>query len=61
MPNSIIVNIIRIAIEIPFICFHLSVVLCIIVQAKRGNAFFKTGFFAIYVAQSVADIVHYSS
>lgn len=46
-----------IAIELCLFAFHLSVFACILRNRAKGNAVFSTGFYTIYIMQSVADYV----
>lgn len=50
---------IEMAIEIPFLIFHLSVLLFIAGEILKRNAVFSASFFLMYCIQSVADIVYY--
>lgn len=43
------------AIEAPFVCFHLSVMACIIRQIRLNDTAFSSGFFAMYLLQSAGD------
>lgn len=47
----------QLALEIPFIGFSISVLVCILHQFVNNNSHFLTGFFVIYALQSAADIV----
>ncbi|KAH7717984.1 hypothetical protein AAVH_14572 [Aphelenchoides avenae] len=52
--------ILPLAIELPLLAFHMSVLGCILRQQRKGNAAFRSGFFIIYAIQSVADYGNYS-
>lgn len=52
--------IVAITVELIFLLIHTSVLLCILRQRAKGAVLFRSGFFAIYVVQSIADIVHYA-
>lgn len=50
---------IRVWFETLFVIFHLSVLACVANQVVRRNSAFSTGFFKLYLAQSVVDVVAY--
>ncbi|KAH7724311.1 hypothetical protein AAVH_08199 [Aphelenchoides avenae] len=50
---------IQVAVEAPFLLFHVSVCLCITTQIRRRNAAFSTPFFYLYSIQSLVDVVYY--
>lgn len=52
---------IRVSCETVFVVFHFSVLICVANQLLRRNAAFLTGFFKLYLAQSVVDVVAYYS
>ena len=45
--------------EIGLLTLHLSVLACILRQRRKGRAAFQSGFFSIYIMQSVADVFSY--
>ncbi|KAH7693331.1 hypothetical protein AAVH_39636, partial [Aphelenchoides avenae] len=49
----------RSTVEAAFMCFHVSVLVCVIRQRRRNNSSFVKTFFTVYVLQSCADIVNY--
>ncbi|KAI1694228.1 serpentine type 7TM GPCR chemoreceptor srv domain-containing protein [Ditylenchus destructor] len=52
--------IIQLSIELPFVLFHVSVTVCIAWNIWKGRAALSTGFFLIYLVQSVCDLVSYA-
>lgn len=46
-------------VEAPLVAFHVTVIVCIVKQIAKKHVHFATGFFRLYVLQSVADIVNY--
>lgn len=52
-------TLVRAGVEIPLLCFHISVVVCVIRQVRKKNPMFTTAFFAIYIVQSMADVGTY--
>lgn len=57
MQSSFIVGV---SVESVFVMFHISVLLCVVRQRVKGTPLFSSGFFTIYIIQSVADICVYS-
>lgn len=49
--------IVSIAVELCLFGFHLSVLACILRNRTKGNAVFSTGFYTIYIMQSITDYV----
>ncbi|KAI1692223.1 serpentine type 7TM GPCR chemoreceptor srv domain-containing protein [Ditylenchus destructor] len=50
----------NLSIELPFVLFHVSVTVCIAWNIWKGRAALSTGFFLIYLVQSVCDLVSYA-
>lgn len=48
--------IVALSAKVILLIFHLSVLACILRRRAKGSASFRSGFFTIYVIQSVADI-----
>ena len=51
---------VQLAVELAFVGFALTVLLCILRQMRLGNVAFLTSFFVTFVLQSVSDIVEYA-
>lgn len=49
----------RLVLEFSLVTLSVSVVLCLTVQIRRGNAYYGTAFFRLFVATSVAELVNY--
>lgn len=49
----------RLSVELVLLSFHLSVTLVIGVHVKRRHPSFTTGFFVLYLLQSVNDWMNY--
>lgn len=49
-------DLIQFVIDIPLVCFHLSVVACLSRKIHKKNADFCHGFFALYLLRSIADV-----
>lgn len=52
---------VRLCVELPLIFIWFSVLCCVLRLITRKGSGFTTGFFKLYVAQSVVDILAYSS
>lgn len=50
---------IQFSVELPLVVFHVTVFICILNEMYRRNAKFSTGFFTMYMLQSVADLSSY--
>ncbi|KAH7701572.1 hypothetical protein AAVH_31292, partial [Aphelenchoides avenae] len=46
-------------VEVPLAIFHTSVIVLVCKQMAKRNVEFTSGFFAIYVFQSVNDLLNY--
>lgn len=46
-------------IQLILLAFHVLVLACVLRQRGNGTSGFRSGFFTIYIVQSVADIVDY--
>lgn len=56
LPGSLILGFVA---EQLLFTFNLSVLACIVRNRRVGNAVFRTGFFSIYIMQSIADYVNH--
>lgn len=54
-------TLIEVAVEIPFVIFHISVLIFLVGEIRRRNAVFSTPFFILYSVQSAVDIIYYLS
>ncbi|KAH7711914.1 hypothetical protein AAVH_20758 [Aphelenchoides avenae] len=59
--NSSQALLIRLCIELPLVFIWFSVLCCVIRQVLRKGSGFATGFFKLYIAQSIVDISAYTS
>ncbi|KAH7703007.1 hypothetical protein AAVH_29829, partial [Aphelenchoides avenae] len=59
--NSSQALLIRLCIELPLVFIWFSVLCCVIRQVMRKGSGFATGFFKLYIAQSIVDITAYTS
>lgn len=50
---------VRVAVETPFVVFHVSVLLFVAGEIRKRNAVFSTSFFVLYCVQSAVDIIYY--
>lgn len=59
MDQDAVATCLRLALELPFVAFHASILICILYNMQKGS--FRTNFFKLYTLLCVADLVEYSA
>lgn len=59
MERTLLWTVIQISTELLFVIFHASVGICVFLRMLKRDKTFTTGFFALYLVQSAADLVIY--